>query len=133
MSLSNSGSGNEDKERNSDEELDYDGSCYACGISLPDTNVIVSKESLRQFCSEECYLSGKKYTPPIIDKEAAPLTVPVKGKCNGKVIQGIATFSMHGEVFLEFTEPKLEGNFIVPKLFLQIVSELYTGIDHETF
>lgn len=110
----------------SDSEICDPEGCYSCGINLPDENVIVSRETLREFCSEECYNSGKKYKPPVIDSEAEPLTVPVKGKCNGKVIQGTAFFTMHGEVYLEFTEPKLEANFVVPELFYKIVSELYT-------
>ena len=72
----------------------------------------------------------KKYVPPKIEKDDL-LTVPVKGKCNGKVINGTASFSMHGVVHLDFIDPQLKGTFIVPKLFLQIVSEMYDVGDDE--
>lgn len=67
----------------SDEEV-----CVACGIDLPDVDVVVDRRSGCQYCSHACYSSGSVYQPPVIDRETQPLTVPVKGKCNGQVIQG---------------------------------------------
>jgi hypothetical protein len=108
-----------------------DNACYSCGINLPDQHVVVDLICGLQYCSQECFTSGKKYEPPEIDPDTNPLTVPVRGKCNGQVIKGTASFSMHGDVFLEFTEPQLKGSFVVPKIFLQIVAEMYENSDEK--
>ena len=112
-----------------------DDRCYACGIDLEfdeyENEVIVSQMSGRQYCSMPCFTSGKKFEPPKIDEED-PLTVPVRGKCNGSVINGTASFDMHGTVRLKFRDPSLKGSFEVPKLYLQIVKELYSdSVDEE--
>ena len=109
----------------SDESDEYDrcDCCYACGIDSPN-HVIVARISGREYCSDECFRSGKKYAPPVME-ENDPLTVPVRGKCDGNPINGVASFDMHGTVTLNFKDPRLKGTFVVPGMFMQIVKELY--------
>lgn len=119
----------------SDSEVEED-ICYACGIDITDA-AIVAPLSGNQFCSTGCFTSGMKYVPPEkpseddVDNVEAQLSATVRGKCNGKIIKGKALFDPHGTVHLDFDEPQLRATFDVPKLFLQIVKELYEPSDDE--
>ena len=101
-----------------------DNNCYVCGIEMPESGIIGAKSG-RQYCSDDCFdkAGTAEYKEPT--EELDDLTVPVKGKCNGKVIKGTATFSIHGDVHLEFDEPQLKATMTVPKAFLKFVSVMY--------
>ena len=108
-----------------DSDSSEDMGCYACGI-LFDTDIYVTGIAvgeIYQFCSKACLNSGNKYEQK---KECNELEAPVRGTCDGKVIDGIARFDIHGVVHLTFAHPNnLTATIIVPKTFLKHVSETY--------
>lgn len=130
----------------SSEELS-DCRCAFCGIDLDDNAPAhMSLETMQSFCSLECLeneRNGKRNFQSLVnedkkngengenDEETQMLQVRARGKYNGEVIDGLASFHLSGTVMLDFKHPQFKASFDVPKTFLQVVKAIYQDSEDE--